>query len=62
MTTSSRNPSVRSMAKRDGDEATKAFVKEYYNLPANLHDWKDIDDAAEASQRHQNAARAAQAK
>lgn len=62
MITSSRNPSVRLMAERDGDEETKAYVKSYYDLPAHLNSWPEIDDAAEASQKHKNAAWAAQNK
>ena len=50
MTTSSRNASVRNMAKRDGEDETKAFIKKYYGLPESLNDWKDIDDAAEKAQ------------
>ena len=54
MTTSSRNPAIRSMVKTDGEEATKEFVRGYYNIPDSVTSWKDIDDAAEMKQRQRN--------
>ena len=54
MTTSSRNPAVRSMVERDGDEETKAFVRETYGIPETVKDWKDIDDMAERIQKERN--------
>ena len=54
MTTSSRNPAVANMAKTDGEEATKAFVREHYGIPDTVTNWKDIDDMAEAIQKEQN--------
>ena len=57
MTTSSRKGTTRNLIKFDGDEETKAFIKEYYGLPESLTDWKDIEDAAEKAQAVLNESR-----
>ena len=54
MTTSSRNAAVRNLVKTDGEEATKAFVRQQYGIPDTVTDWKDIDDMAEAKQKEMN--------
>ena len=54
VTTSSRNPAVRNMIEQDGDEETKAFVREAYGIPDTVKDWKDIDDMAERIQKERN--------
>ena len=50
MTISSRNPGVRNLIAMDGEDETKAFIKEHYGLDDSLESWKDIDDAAEKAQ------------
>lgn len=55
MTTSSRNPAVANMALTDGDEETKAYVKNHYGIPDSVNDWPTIDDMAEEIQRQRNA-------
>lgn len=54
MTTSSRNAAIRNMAERDGEEETKAYVKQHYGLDPSLTTWKEIDDAAYAKQKQAN--------
>ena len=56
MTTSSRNPSIRNMIKEDGEEKTKAFVRETYGIPDTVEDWKELDDMAERIQKERNEA------
>ena len=47
MTTSSRNAGLRNMAKYDGEEETKAYVREHYGIDSSVTSWKDLDDIAE---------------
>ena len=54
MTTSSRNPAIRNMAERDGEDATKQYVKDHYKIPAHINDWKTIDDIAYKTERENN--------
>ena len=54
VTTSSRNPGVRKLIEADGEDETKAFVKNHYNIPEHINSWKDIDAYAEKAQRQEN--------
>jgi len=42
------------MIKEDGEEATKKFVKEHYNIPDGINDWKQIDMFAKKEQMRRN--------
>lgn len=54
VTTSSRNPGVRKLIEADGDEETKAYVRNYYGIPDSVTDWEEIDKLAEMAQAEMN--------
>jgi len=54
VTTSSRNPIIRQLIEQDGEEETKAFVKNHYNIPDNVNSWAEIDAIAYAQEKREN--------
>ena len=50
----SMNPSIRDMIKTDGEEETKAFVKQHFNIPDHIEDWEIIDQMAKRIQKERN--------